>query len=302
MNHPTDANVRIELVGARDAVEAVASLLPRLAASDRRRIEAGLSEADQGRSLFWVAYRGERARGVVRVLVQPGRTAVATRPALVAEEETPLAQQLLERAVSHLATQHVQLVQALAERDRGPEAELWTAAGFQHAADLLYLMSPASAFPDAPPAASLTFTPYSPEHHQRLVRVVEQTYVDSLDCPALDAARQVDDVLAGYRAIGSFDPARWLMASDATGDVGCVLLADYPAGNEWELVYLGVVPEARGRGFGLAMTRHAEWLARCAGRERLVVAVDAANAPALDVYAKAGFIGWDRRSIFLRTL
>ncbi len=108
--------------------------------------------------------------------------------------------------------------------------------------------------------------------------------------------------MAGYRALGTFDPAHWLLVSEGPDDVGCVLLADHPSSDQAELVYLGVVPEARGRGIGLAMTRHAQWLAHCAGRGQLVVAVDAANTPALDVYAESGFVGWDRQSVFLREL
>jgi hypothetical protein len=32
----------------------------------------------------------------------------------------------------------------------------------------------------------------------------------------------------------------------------------------------------------------------------LVLAVDAANEPAIATYAAAGFAGWDRRSVFVR--
>jgi ribosomal protein S18 acetylase RimI-like enzyme len=84
--------------------------------------------------------------------------------------------------------------------------------------------------------------------------------------------------------------------------VGCLLLGEDAAGAQWELVYMGVVPEARGRGIGLDLTRHAQWVARAAGCARMVLAVDATNAPALAVYAAAGFSSWDHRSVFLRVL
>ena len=44
-----------------------------------------------------------------------------------------------------------------------------------------------------------------------------------------------------------------------------------------ELIYLGVVPEARGRGLGIQLVRAAQRLAGADGCERLVTAVDAAN-------------------------
>ena len=37
-------------------------------------------------------------------------------------------------------------------------------------------------------------------------------------------------------------------------------------------------------------------------RQRLVLAVDAANEPALRTYAAAGFQAWDRRSVFIRVM
>jgi RimJ/RimL family protein N-acetyltransferase len=39
-----------------------------------------------------------------------------------------------------------------------------------------------------------------------------------------------------------------------------------------------------------------------ADRERLVVAVDAQNTPALRVYDKCGFIEWNRQSVFWSAL
>jgi ribosomal protein S18 acetylase RimI-like enzyme len=85
-------------------------------------------------------------------------------------------------------------------------------------------------------------------------------------------------------------------------DVGVLLLADHPRAGHWELMYMGLVPEARGHGWGRHIARHAQWLARCAAVERIVLAVDAANRPALAMYERAGFAEWDRRSVFVRIL
>ena len=45
-------------------------------------------------------------------------------------------------------------------------------------------------------------------------------------------------------------------------EIGCLILTDYPEHSTWELIYLGVVPAARGQGWGLEIVRHARWLAR----------------------------------------
>jgi len=62
------------------------------------------------------------------------------------------------------------------------------------------------------------------------------------------------------------------------------------------------VPEARGRGYGLDLTRHAQWLAREAGCDQTVLAVDAANDPAIRTYVAAGFREFDRKTVWIRAL
>jgi len=79
-----------------------------------------------------------------------------------------------------------------------------------------------------------------------------------------------------------------------------LLLADHPSARHWELVYMGLVPEARGRGWGRQITQHAQLMARRAGVDRIVLAVDAANSPALEMYRAAGFEKWDRRHVLVR--
>jgi ribosomal protein S18 acetylase RimI-like enzyme len=233
---------------------------------------------------------------------QPGRTATLFTPRTQAGESSQTASQLLAGAVDRLRDEKVALVQVLLEVDHGPDAELLLACGFRHAADLLYLVSLADAFPTSPPADGLEFVAYTSSEHARLARIVEQTYAGSLDCPQLDSVRNLDDVLAGYRAVGEFDPSRWMIVRHAANDVGVLLMADQPALKSCELVYLGVIPAARGRGFGVALTRRAQWIAGQNGMQRLTAAVDAANWPAIAAYAAAGFVTWDKRSVFLRTL
>ena len=164
------------------------------------------------------------------------------------------------------------------------------------------MVSSAQAFPSASPATALQFEPYSSAASRRFEAIVEQTYLDTRDCPRLDGTRPIDEVLEGYRAVGQFDPAHWLLARQEGHDIGCLLLAEHRAHRLWELIYMGIVPAARGHGWGLAISRQAQWLARQGGAERLVLAVDAANEPALKGYAAAGFVAWDRRSVFLKLI
>ena len=65
---------------------------------------------------------------------------------------------------------------------------------------------------------------------------------------------------------------------------------------------MGLIPELRGHGWGLEIARYAQWLARGAAGQRMVLAVDAKSGPAMTMYAAAGFQTWDRRSAWLKIL
>ena len=144
-----------------------------------------------------------------------------------------------------------------------------------------------------------------PRRMRRLAAMLEQSYIGTLDCPQLNGVRPVDEILSGYRSVGQFDPARWLVVRDAGRDVGCLLLAEHAHVGRtliWEVVYMGLVPEGRGHGWGLEIVRYGQWLAAERQVPRMVLAVDAKNTPAIQMYAAAGFKAWDRRSAWLKVL
>ena len=184
--------------------------------------------------------------------------------------------------------------------DADEDASRLQRCGFVHLADLLYLVSLADTFPPEPPLGELEYEPLSTENPSRLSQVVERTYEATLDCPQLNGVRAMPDVLEGHRAVGSFSPARWLIVRHRGHDVGCLLLAQHAGESQLEIVYTGLVREARGHGWGLAITRYAQWLTRSAGCSRLVLAVDAANTHAIRAYTAAGFTSWERRRALLR--
>jgi ribosomal protein S18 acetylase RimI-like enzyme len=251
------------------------------------------------------AWSGELLAAATLIQLQPGRVANLWPPQLATERSADAgsaARQLLTAATELAVRAGTRMIQALLPTDSGPDAERLRAAGFEHDADLLYLVSPASAFPSTCPDDPFEYERYSSSSANRFSAVVERTYVGTRDCPRLNGVRPIQEVLEGYRAVGRFDPALWRLVRYQRNDVGCLLLVEHPPHKLWEVVYMGIVPEARGRGFGLAITRHAQWLASKAGAERLVLAVDAANEPAIKAYAAAGFTTWDRRSVFLKIL
>jgi ribosomal protein S18 acetylase RimI-like enzyme len=173
--------------------------------------------------------------------------------------------------------------------------------GFRHLADLIYLTCESQRFPrERDREAVLEFVPFDGPLRSRLMRLIERTYEGTLDCTALNGVRDVDNVINGYQATGVFKPQNWMIVRAHGEDAGVLLLADHPKAGHWELMYMGLVPEVRGNGWGRQITRHAQWLAAQSGVERIVLAVDATNEPALRMYRNTGFEMWDRRTVFVR--
>ena len=240
----------------------------------------------------------------------------AKTPAAGLSESVALA--LMTRIDAFLTEKAVRVAQSLLSNEQSVEAERLAMAGLTYATDLLYLVAGTAQFPREAPATGLNFVTLDQVGRARLMAVVERTYHETLDCPQLNGVRSIDEVLAGYQAAGQFSPRRWLLARQsgaldqadgneplgaaALDDVGCLLLADHPEHGQFEIIYMGIVPEARGREVGQRICQWAEWLTREAGREWLVAAVDAANRPAVAMYAAAGFSIVERRSVFLRIL
>ena len=243
------------------------------------------------------ARAGSRLVAAVMAQVLAGRSAAIWPPQLTDDH---FAQALLAHLHTELAQQGVDLAQALLENRSGEKAETLERAGYQHAGDLLYMVADASDFPTTAPELPFVLEPA--EAGPRLERLLAATYQGSLDCPLVDGLRETADILAGYREVGRFSPELWLIATQNGMDVGCLLLADHPESSQYEIVYMGIAPPARGRGYGLHLARHAQWLAHQVGRQQLVLAVDASNKPAISGYSAANFRAFDQRSAFVKPL
>jgi ribosomal protein S18 acetylase RimI-like enzyme len=287
----------------RRAADAARPLLVAQALADATRGELDLSG-------LWVARR--RGRVVGAMLTQP----LAGRAAAVWAPEVPggwgrgaLAATIVGAALADLRARGFRVAQALVDpRLARPAAEDLRRGGLPRVTELIYLArSTLEPLPD-PPAPrpeppALHWRPFGPEAEAEFREVLASTYLGSLDMPELEGVRSLDDVLASHRASGRFDPGRWRLGR-VPGEppaAAILLLADQPERSAWEVAYLGLTPAARGRGLGRAALAHALDLAR-PHRERLELAVDARNTPALGLYRAAGFRAFDRRSVHLKVL
>lgn len=206
-----------------------------------------------------------------------------------------LRQSLLRAFVRELDAEGVALLQAVLPTI-ADDATALAAVGFQPAANLLYLVCDAKS---PPPSPRVTFRPAN--DLAALAAVIDQTYQGTLDCPALNGVRDTADVVAGYLASGASGGTWWRLAEENGAVIGCVLTATHPGTLSSELVYMGVVPAARGRQLGGDLIAEAQRLAHASGMEQSVLAVDAANRPALAAYERAGYTAFDRRRVWLRS-
>lgn len=287
----------------RQALDLAYQCLP---VSQREQAIAELCQAaalgERSRQGLLAAWRNDVVAGAVFTERHPGECATLWPPGVTERAPPSLADELLARALYWLEAKGVEMVQCVLATDSGDDAGRLQQAGFDHPCDLICLVSEADQFPTAPISASFAFERVTPRDIDDLAGIVEQTYENTLDCPALEAGRDCHKVLAGYQATCRGDLSNWFLLRAGQQRVGCLLLGHDAAGKTWELVYMGLAPSARGRGWGLEIVRHAQWLVAQQGGARLLLAVDAANQPAVRIYAAAGFTTWDRRSVFVKVL
>ena len=163
-------------------------------------------------------------------------------------------------------------------------------AGFRYLTRLQYLSRPgAYRDRDEHSASDLDWVGYADEAAPLFRRALELSYVESLDCPELAGLRQTDEVLAGHRATGVFEPALWWVACRGGAPVGIGLLNRIGADAGLEIVYLGVAKAARGTGVADALLARIAAAARERSVRRVTLAVDHRNVPALRMYRRWGF-------------
>jgi ribosomal protein S18 acetylase RimI-like enzyme len=211
----------------------------------------------------------------------------------------PVADALVRHAAGWLRSSGVKLAQAFVPEADEALTDPLPRNGFPHVTDLVHLrndLDPAD--PPAADAGPFRWRTYARCDADRFHRTLLATYEDTLDCPEINGARSLDEVLAGLRSDG-FDPDRWWLLERGGEPVGVLVLSAPAGAAAWELAYLGVVPAARGTGCGRALVARALAAARAGGAGGLSLFVDARNAPALRLYRAAGFHVCDRWKVFL---
>ncbi len=300
---------RCDLASAKEALALAAQAWPQAErAGYWQAIRSLPSQGERSRAVLLAARDADRLLAAQVAQLLPGNVAVVWAPqfagataATQAADQQRLANLLFARMKHELRQGGAQMAQSLVNSGDAASAQLFSIGGFTKAADLLYLASEVNAEVKRP-ALPFSLEPFSPQHEKRWLELIDRTYAGTLDCPLIDGLRKTADVVAGYRSVGEFRPGLWQMAVHEGTDVGCLLVNLHPDVGHAEIVYVAVVPEVRGRGWGLTLTKHAQWLARETNSQRLVLAVDAANEPAIRLYSQTGFVVFDRREVHVQSL
>lgn len=257
-----------------------------------------LAGGELDRRGVWIARDGDGIAGVQVVELLGGATALfwtpMVRPDCSADD---LTRQLVDAALSWSRAHACKIAEALVLPQDVCRAEPICRAGFSAVTEM-YSLRHDLADIEMPPAR-LHLVGSAKADRELFEATLLRTYEGTLDCPELNGRRSVGEILAGHRAAGKDRPELWQLAFVDNRPVGVLLLTELPHGLDWDLSYLGIVPEARRQGLGRALAQHAMQTARDGGALHLVLAVDARNEPARQLYQWLGFEVVEKRIVYL---
>ncbi len=295
---------RCEIPWRRRALEVLYQRVP--APLRDRLIGHVLDECARGEvdlSGLWVALgRGGRIEGVLLTQELPGRAAAVWAPETRSRwGRSALARALVRGALADLGTRGFLLAQSVLDESADPRsARDLAAGGMPRVTELLRLELEPRTVLAAPGDLVFSWCAYSDTLDAEFRETLAATYVGSLDMPELEGVRSMEEILQGHRGAGRYDPERWRLGRipGEPAAAAVLILTEHEDRGVWEVVYLGLTPPARGRGFGRAVVAHAvEIVQGCSSS--LELAVDARNTPAVNLYNAAGFRLRDRCAVHL---
>jgi ribosomal protein S18 acetylase RimI-like enzyme len=261
--------------------------------------QRGINLAD-----IWIYEANGWLRWAALPVVSPGRTVLyfGAIASVVGHQLEPM-QAGIHAISAYFAAKNIQLAQVLLDPADTASINVYLKSGFQRIAELIYLQRTVRriAYP-APLPGNFQIESYSDKNHTEFGKTVLASYENSLDCPPLNGIRNIEDILAGHKAAGIFDPRDWMLLRRDDEPIAVLLLSKTHQGDAMELVYLGLVPEARGHGLANHLMQVAE--ARVCARKirKFSLAVDAKNAPALKLYYKHGMAKITTKVAMMRML
>ena len=232
---------------------------------------------------------------------QAGRVASFWGPSVVDESNadcTGALRALIDVGRRWATEKRIEIAQTLVPDEATSLTDLYRTAGFSICTRLDYLISDVREVVSSSGNDDLQLQ-RTLSNRDTLAAVIAETYRETHDCPELNGLRDMNNVLDGYAAAGDSGEQHWFLVCRDNQNLGVLLLAEHTAQDQAELVYMGVVPSARGSGLGRRLTQFAQRKTKELGHSRLILAVDSRNERAIDIYTRTGFTLWDRRTALL---
>jgi mycothiol synthase len=242
--------------------------------------------------------------GAMVSVLLPGASGLVWPPGTIAgPARTAIEDALVRQACRRLRQGGAKVAQAILAPAEVPLAAPLLRNGFRHVTALWYMrreLGAAAAGDDLLPSQQdLHFQDYAHGDRALFPQTLLRTYEGTLDCPELNGVRDIEEILEGHRRQGKHDPALWWLLFQQGNPVGILLLTEMQEWESLDISYLGVVPEARGRGLGRVLTAKALAEARRARLSLLTLAVDSRNLPAQKTYLEVGFQPHEQREVYL---
>ncbi|MCL2624143.1 MAG: GNAT family N-acetyltransferase [Planctomycetaceae bacterium] len=235
-------------------------------------------------------------------MLRPDGTLLSLQPVVAPTEPETTLRLIYERLIDFAVVEHALLVMVLVDCQQSADEVVLGRYGFEKISELLNLNAERTVFPTHCPADRLSFRPYRDEQWDIMVALVEKTYKNTLDFPRLTGYVPTEYILHGYQENHIFDPALWFFIEFQSRTIGALLLTQMDHSNHLELTYLGLAEEFRGRGFSREIVQFSQYIAGRKKKSHLLVAVDAANIPALNTYLHCHFQLHDQKEIYVRFL
>ena len=261
-------------------------------------------------STLWVAAEGGaggRMLGSVLLIPNHGSTAMLFVGQAMGWSDTSAVVGLIKAVCDGPGAQGVSVIQSLIDPGQVVEGQVLERAGLTRLAKLIYMQRVIEPGEHRVPRPTVlggcdhpTILTYSEASHDDFARAIEASYIDTLDCPGLVGMRPIDQIIAGHKGTGRFDPNDWLVYLDEGGHpIAVLLLAEVAQGKGMELVYLGVAKPYRGKGMGNVLMRYAVSESARVHGTRLYLAVDDRNDPAVRLYTGMGFRASTRKIAYV---
>ncbi len=296
---------RVERIGADRLEDAIRVLVRGDRAAAARFLDFAASTGMTLEHVWSLIDSAGRIEATTLAAPAAGRTATIFASRAAVPARIPAIGRLVDLTVAGLRDHDIDLAQALLDPNAPDEEAIFLAGKFRRLAELDYLERPVPRFGAVPaPAlpADVEIEPWQPDQHPRLVSLLTRTYVNTLDCPGLAGLRRTEDILAGHLASGTPIPGAWHLLRVGGVDAGALLLNRSQEGTTVELVYLGLTPEARGRGLGRTLLTFGMSALDNDPARTIVLAVDRANLPAVGLYRRSGFRFALRRLALVRSV